>query len=383
MPDGVVYLDHHSTTPCDPRVLERMLPYFSSAFGNPSAVAHPHGREAARAVEEARHSIATFFRVAPRDVIFTSGATEANNIAILGFAAANQGRRHAITAAIEHRSALDPCRSLSAHGWEVTVLRPDAAGFISPDQVSAALREETALVSIGVANGDVGTVQPWREIAAVLEKRGVTFHTDATQAVGKVDVLTDGPSWSMLSLSAHKFYGPKGVGALIARSGTRLQPIELGGGQERGLRSGTVNVPAVVGLAAALELRKLEMADEAIWLSALRDQLLSRLQAAFPSLTLHGPQTSRLPGNLNVSFRDITAEDLIGTVRGLSLSSGSACSTGTRRASPVLTAMGVSEEVAMSSIRFGLGKLNESSQLDGIVRELETAISRLRNVSAV
>ena len=381
MPDGVVYLDHHSTTPCDPRVVDRMLPYFSGVFGNPAALAHPHGNEAARAVEQSRHSIASYFHVSPREVIFTSGATEANNLAISGFAAAHPGSHHVVTVGIEHRSALEPCQMLAARGWNVTVLNPDPEGFVSPELLLSALKKETALVSIGIANPDVGTIQPWRDLAALLADRGIAFHTDATQAVGKVDVVTDGPSWSSLSLSGHKFYGPKGIGALILRSGTHLEPIEFGGGQERGLRSGTINVPAVVGLAAALEIRQQEMDSEARMLAELRDELLARLESAFPGLILHGPRSSRLPGNLNVSFPAVTSEDLIETVRGFSLSSGSACSTGTRGASPVLTSMGVSEHVAMSSIRFGLGKMNDRSQLEPLVKELQRAVSRLQEIS--
>jgi cysteine desulfurase len=382
VPDEIIYLDHHATTPCDERVVAAMLPYFSRAFGNAAAITHPHGREAAKAVEESRRTVADHFGVDARDVIFTSGATEANNLAIFGSIAAS-GRRHLVTSAIEHSSVIRPLRELEKRGCRLTVVPPSTDGRIAPQALADAITDDTALISIGMANGEIGTIQPWREIAEVCEARGVRLHTDATQAVGKIAFDGDRRRWSLLSLSAHKFYGPKGIGALIVKSGTYIEPVELGGGQERGLRSGTVNVPAVVGLAEAIRLRSVEMDAEAALLSALRDELLVRLREEFPGLVVHGTLENRLPGNLNVSFPHVNSEDLLELVRGFSLSSGSACSAGRREPSSVLSAIGASEKTAIASIRFGLGKSNTRAQIPDLIRELRRVVSRLGEMEAV
>src|SRR5687767_4667742 len=267
MPLEVIYVDHHATTPCDPRVVEKMLPYFTEHFGNPASITHPHGHKASHAVEDARASVARFFGVVPPEIYFTAGATESNNIALNLV----QPGQHLITSHTEHKSILAPAERLAKNGVDVTCLRPDAEGFIHPEALAAELRPETRLVSIEAANGEIGTVQPIAELAALCRERGVLFHTDATQAAGKIPL--DFTNVDLASFSAHKMYGPKGIGGLLVRRGVRVNPVIIGGGQERGVRSGTVNVPAVVGLAAALQLRVGEMAEEALRLTQLRDHL--------------------------------------------------------------------------------------------------------------
>lgn len=382
MSAGIVYLDHHATTPCDERVVSAMLPYFSDVFGNAAAVTHPHGREAARALEESRRAIAQTFGADAREVIFTSGATEANNLAIFGSVAVSP-KRHLVTTAIEHSSVIRPFRELEKRGYRLTVIQPSKEGLISTSALAESITDDTAIVSIGMANGEIGTIQDWGEIAAVCESRNVLLHTDATQAVGKLPFDAARLRWNLLSLSAHKFYGPKGIGALVVKGGALIEPIEFGGGQERGLRSGTVNVPGVVGMAEALRIRSVELESEAAALSRLRDELLERLRDAFPDLIVHGTMANRLAGNLNVSFPKVNAGDLIQLVRGFSLSSGSACNASRRTPSAVLTAIGASEEEAMSSIRFGLGKDNTTAQIVELVDELRRVVTRVREMGAV
>ena len=370
-----IYLDHHATTPCDPRVLERMLPFFTEIFGNPSAITHQHGRRAATAVVEARASVADFFRVKPAAVYFTAGATESNHLAIRGLALEG---KHLITSAIEHPSVLAPIRNLERSGVAVTVLPVDREGFVDPDSVRGAIRAETALVSIMAANGEVGTIQPIQKIGEICRDREVPFHTDATQAAGKIPLDLSEIPCDLLSLSAHKVYGPKGVGALIVRPGLRLAPWLTGGGQEKGVRSGTVNVPGVVGLAAALEIRRSEMAGEAERLTGMRDRLRDAILERIPGTWLNGPRRLRLPGNLNIGFEGIDAESLMFAMRRFSLSSGSACSAGEKNPSPVLLALGSSEARAMESIRFGLGRSTSPADMELLIADLESSVARLR-----
>lgn len=372
MPETPVYLDHHATTPCDPRVVEAMLPYFSETFGNPSSLTHEHGRRAASAVEDARISIARFFGVQPNELTFTAGATEANNLVLHGLGEDD----HFVTAATEHKSILVPAKRLK----HVTVLQPDSEGFVTAEAVREALRPETKLVSIEAANGEIGTIQPIREIGALCRERGVLFHSDVTQAAGKVPL--DLANVDLASFSAHKLYGPKGVGGLVARRGIRLEPQILGGGQERGARSGTLNVTGVIGMAMAFRLRAEEMAAEAERLAALREELRERLLAEVGGAFVNGPRELRLPGNLNVSFEGVEAESVIIAMRRFSLSAGSACSSGERSASPVLTAIGVPERLAFGAIRFGLGKSNTAEQIGMLVDDLKRTIARLREISA-
>jgi cysteine desulfurase len=380
MSDLPIYLDHHSTTPCDPRVVERMLPYFTLDFGNPAAVTHVHGRRAATALEEARASMAGFFSVRPSEIYITSGATESNNIALEGGRIATG--RHVISSAIEHKSILEPLRRLERRGVEITFLKPDADGFHSADQVADAIRPSTDLVTIMAANGEIGSIQPIDEIAAVCRERGVRFHTDATQAAGKTPLDFSAIEADSFAISAHKFYGPKGVGALFVRRGRRVEPITMGGGQERNVRSGTVNVPGVVGMAAALELCAALMADEIGRLTTLRNRLWDRLVAEISGIEINGPREGRLAGNLNASFARLESDALIMAMRRFSLSSGSACSSGDRDVSPTLKAIGCDDARAFGSIRFGLGRSNTDQQIDLLVEDLKRSVSRLREISA-
>jgi len=369
----MIYLDHHATTPCDPRVLEKMLPFFSEIFGNPAAIVHEHGRAASRAVEDARIAIAKFFGVLSAEIYFTAGATESNNIALRIAGRAN----HVITSAMEHKSVLAP---LHESGAELTILRPDREGFIAPDAVRASIRSNTKLISIEAANGEIGTLQNIDAIGAIARERGILLHSDITQAAGKVPVNLS--NVDLASFSAHKVYGPKGIGGLFVRRGIKVPPLIVGGGQERNMRSGTVNVPGVIGLAAALQLRATEMEDEARRLTSIRNDLWDGLTAKIPDVSVHGPRDLRLPGNLNVSFDRVEAESLILGMRRFSLSSGSACSTGERGPSRVLTAIGVGEAAAMGSIRIGLGTSNTAEHAAMLIDDLTRMVTKLRQITA-
>jgi cysteine desulfurase len=378
-----IYLDHHSTTPCDPRVVEVMLPYFTSHFGNPASITHQHGRKASMAVEDARAAIARFFGVLPPEIYFTAGATESNNIALNLV----KPGEHFITAATEHKSILKPAERMAKAGIDVTILSPDREGFISVGALYDAIRPETRLVSIEAANGEIGTIQPIAELSALCRRRRILFHTDMTQAAGKMPV--DLANVDLASFSGHKVYGPKGIGGLFVRRATRIEPLVVGGGQERGVRAGTVNVPAVVGLAAAFQLRAAEMAAEAVRLRDLREKLRVRLLAAIEGVSVNGPLPLhsgqagelRLPGNLNVSIERIDAESLILAMKRFSLSSGSACSSGERGPSHVLVAIGVPDDLAMGSIRFGLGQWNTEEDVEMLMEDLTRAVRRLREIS--
>jgi cysteine desulfurase len=376
VPDLPIYMDHHATTPVDPRVVEAMLPLFTGNFGNPSSLTHAHGRRASNAVEEARFGIARFFGVQPSEVYFTAGATESNNIALNLLAPGD----HLITSAMEHKSILVPANRLERHGVAVTILTPDHEGFIDPGELRSALRPNTKLVSIEAANGEIGTLQQIAALGAICRERGVLFHSDITQAAGKVPL--DMTNVDLAAFSAHKLYGPKGIGGMIVRRGIRIEPVMLGGGQEKKVRSGTVNVPGAVGMAAAFRLRAEEMTAEGERLTALRNDLWDRILAEVPGTVVNGPRQRRLPGNLNVSFERVEADSMMLALRHFSLSSGSACSSGERSASPVLTAIGVFEALAYGSIRFGLGKSNTGEQITLLVDDLKRNITRLRETSA-
>jgi cysteine desulfurase len=371
----VIYLDHHATTPCDPRVVEKMLPYFTEHFGNAASITHQHGRKASLAVEDARIAFARFLGVLPPEVYFTAGATESNNIALNLLRPGD----HLITSPIEHKSVLAPAERLEKTGVEVTLLQPDSVGRIDPDIVRGALRPNTRMVSIEAANGEVGTIQPIAEIGALCRGQGVLFHTDATQAFGKIPL--DLSNADLASFSAHKLYGPKGVGALFVRRGVRTAPLVVGGGQERGMRAGTVNVPGVIGFAAAVQLRGQEMAAEAVRLAAIRDELRERILAEIDGVSVNGPRGLRLPGNLNVSFARIEADTLILNMKRFSLSAGSACSSGERGPSRILSALGIADDLAMGSIRFGLGTSNTAEHIDMLVSDLTRHVRRLREIA--
>jgi cysteine desulfurase len=376
MPALPIYMDHHATTPVDPRVVEAMLPFFTENFGNPASLTHEHGRRASNAVEESRFSIARFFGVQLNEVYFTAGATESNNIALNLLAPGD----HLVTSAMEHKSIVVPAKRLANHGIEVTLLTPDAEGFIDPEELRSALRPNTKLVSIEAANGEIGTLQPIADLGAICRERGVLFHSDITQAAGKVPL--DMTSVDLAAFSAHKLYGPKGIGGMVVRRGIRIEPVMLGGGQEKGARSGTVNVPGAVGMAAAFRIRGEEMAAEAESLTDLRNEAWDRIVAEVPEAFVNGPRERRLPGNLNVSFDRVESDSVMMAMRHFSLSSGSACSSGERSASPVLTAIGVAESLAYGSIRFGLGKSNTKEHVSLLVDDLKRTIGRLREISA-
>jgi len=376
VPDDPIYFDHHATTPCDPRVVEKMMPYFSDVFGNPASLTHVQGRRAANAVEDARIAIARFFSAQPNEIYFTAGATESNNIALNLLTPGD----HFVTSPVEHRSILALAERLAKHGVDVTILPVDREGFVSPDALRDALRPNTRLVSIEAANGEIGTIQPVGEFAAICRERSVLFHSDVTQAAGKVPI--DLSQFDLASFSAHKFYGPKGIGGLYVRRGVRVEPLVIGGGQEKNARSGTVNVPGVIGMAAALQLRAAEMEGEATRLTELRNALWDRLLESVGGVSVNGPRQLRLPGNLNVSFERLEAESLIVAMRRFALSSGSACSSGQRGQSPVLKAIGLSDGAALGSIRIGLGKSNTEEQIAMFVEDAQRTVAKLREISA-
>lgn len=371
-----IYLDHHATTPCDPRVVEKMTPFFTEVFGNPASLTHQQGRRAANALEDARIAVARFFAVQPNEIYFTAGATESNNIALNLLRPGD----HVVTGMTEHKSVIAPVERLQKSGVEATILRPDGEGRIDAEAVRQALKPNTRLVSIEAANGEIGTVQPIAAIGLICRERDVLFHSDITQAAGKIPLSL--ANVDLASFSGHKVYGPKGIGGLFVRRGVRIEPLVTGGGQEKGVRSGTVNVAGAVGMAAAFQLRTEEMQPEAHRLAAIRDSLRDRLLDSIAGVTVNGSRTLRLPGNLNVSFERIDAESLIIGMRRFALSSGSACSSGERGPSRVLRAIGLSDELAMGSIRIGLGRSNTGEHASMLVEDLTRVVARLREISA-
>jgi cysteine desulfurase len=380
-----IYLDHHATTPVDPAVVEAMLPYFSERYGNASSRQHVFGQEAFAAVEEARGEIAALIGARPEDIVFTSGATESDNLAVRGVtrAAASRGR-HVLTTAIEHSAVLEPCRTLERDGFEVTRIGIGPEAVVDSSQVIAALREDTVLVSVMAANNEVGTLQPVEEIGRACRERGVVFHTDAVQAVGRVPCDVEVWQADLVSLSAHKMYGPKGVGALYVRRDRRprirLQPQNEGGGQEKGLRSGTLNVPGIVGFGVAARLAREGLAaGEPARIGRLRDRLLEALSAQVGGVTLNGAAAPRLPGNLHVSISGAEAETLILSLGGeVAISSGAACAEAGGKGSHVLRAMGLSDERVYTALRFGIGRYNIDADVEEVVSTLNRAVADAR-----
>lgn len=382
MSNAPVYLDNHATTQPDPRVVDAMLPYFTTHYGNASSISHRFGWEAADAVETARDQLARLLNAGTKEIIFTSGATEANNLALKGaLSAARRRGNHVITAAAEHKSVLDPLKRLAREGMSLTVLPVDAYGSVAPEAVEAAFTDETVLVSIMAANNEVGTLNPIHAIGALCRRRGVLFHTDATQAVGKVPLDLQDGAVDLLSLSAHKFHGPKGIGALFVRregGSVRLVPLLDGGGHERGLRSGTLAVPLIVGLGKAAELARLEGPDDAVRLARQRERLHQGLRERAAPIQLNGHPTERLPNNLNVSFPGVNGEALMMNVRAIAVSSGAACSTAEPEPSHVLRAMRVDSALAGASLRFGLGRFTTDADIEVALNEVERVVQRLR-----
>jgi len=377
-----IYLDHHATTPVDPAVVTAMLPWFTEEFGNPSSRTHAYGWRAGEAVESARRSVARLVGASAREVIFTSGATESNNLAIKGLASARRARAdHLVTVATEHRAVLDTCRRLERDGWRVTVLPVKPDGLLDLDLVRDALTDRTALVSVMGANNEIGVLMPLREIACIAHERGVPVHTDAAQAAGKIPFDIRALDVDLVSLTAHKMYGPKGIGALVVRRRDprlEIDPQTVGGGQEQGLRPGTLNVPAIVGFGAAAERCLEEMPGEAVRLAGLRDRLLRGLQASIDGVTVNGSLEHRLPNNLHVSIDDVEGEALVMSLGGLAVSTGSACSSATAAPSHVLTALGVSEQRARASLRFGLGRPTTAEEIDEATARVVTTVRGLR-----
>ncbi|MFA6956567.1 MAG: cysteine desulfurase family protein [Thermoanaerobaculia bacterium] len=374
-----IYLDHHSTTPCDARVVEAMLPYFFDNFGNAAASTHVHGRRAASALEDARASVAQSLGCLPSEIHFTSGATESNNIALRGIAL--DPGAHVVTSAVEHSSIFQPLEQMARLGIEHTAVMPDARGVVHAAAIRDAIRPSTVLVSVMAANAEFGTIEPIAEIGDACRASGVPLHTDATQAVGKIPFDLGSLPVDIASLSAHKFYGPKGIGAIFLRTGTSLLSPVAGGGQEKKVRSGTVNVAGAVGLAKALSIAVSGMADESVRLVALRTRLRTKLLAVIPDAVVNGPDDARLPGNLHVSLPGVDVEALLHAMRRFSLSTGAACASGRKEPSRALKAIGLDERIAMSSLRFGLGRCNTEAHVDLLVEDLAAAVSRLRQIS--
>ena len=388
VPAGVslpMYMDNHATSPLDPRVLEAMMPYFTDKFGNAASRNHSFGWEAEQAVELAREQIAKLIGATAKEIIFTSGATESTNLAIKGVAEMYRERgNHIITQMTEHKATLDTCKRLEKSGFRVTYLPVQADGLIDIEDLKRAMDDQTIIVSIMYANNEIGVIQPIAEIGKLCKEKGVIFHTDAVQAVGKipVNVITD--NIDLLSLSGHKIYGPKGVGALyVRRRNPRVQLAEQinGGGHERGMRSGTLNVPGIVGLGAACEICMNEMAAEAAREIELRDYLKNKLEAALDYTQVNGNMEHHLPGNLNMSFVYVEGESLLMGINDIAVSSGSACTSATLEPSFVLKALGLGDDVAHSSIRFGLGRFNTKAEVDYVSDKIINVVQHLRELS--
>jgi len=381
-----IYLDHHATTPVDPGVVEAMLPFHGERFGNPSSRQHWFGADAHRAVEDARARLAALVGADPASIVFTSGATESDNLAVRGVARASADRgRHVVTTVLEHPAVLEPCRTLEREGFEVTRVGVGPAGVLDPSEVAAALRPDTVLVSVMAANNEVGTIQPVAEIARLCRHAGVPVHTDAVQALGRIPVDVDSWGVDLMSLSAHKAYGPKGIGALYVRlerrPRIRLQAQSEGGGQERGLRSGTLNVPAIVGFGAAATLARVALASgEPERIAALRDRLLRGLRERIDGLELNGAPSPRLPGNLHVSITRVEAETLLLSLADrVALSSGAACAEAGGKGSHVLRALGLPDERVYTALRFGIGRFNTDEEIDVVVGALVEAVRATRD----
>jgi cysteine desulfurase len=377
-----VYLDYHATTPVDPRVFEAMRPYFTDVFGNAASRSHVFGMRAASAVEKAREEVADLVGANAKEIVFTSGATEANNLAVLGAARARRAKgTHVVVSAIEHRAVLDPCARLEAEGFRVTRVAPDRLGRTSAGSVGDALRDDTVLVTVMAANNEIGTLNAVPEIAGVCKARGVLFHTDAVQAAGKVPLDVHAAGVDLLSLSAHKLCGPKGVGALFVRASNprvALDPLFFGGGHERGLRPGTLDVPGIVGFGAAAAIARSEGAEEAARVGSLRDRLWDRLKAGVPGVSRNGAASGCLPGNLNVRFPGAPSDTVMMEARDLAVSSGSACTSASVDASHVLLGIGLTKEQAHESIRFGLGRFTTQEEVDWAAAAVASAVARVR-----
>ena len=387
-PNGIklpIYMDNHATTPVDPRVLQEMLPYFTDKFGNAASRNHAFGWVAEEAVETARERIATLIGATSKEIIFTSGATESNNLAIKGVAEMYREKgNHIITAVTEHKAVLDTCKRLEKYGCRVTYLPVEKDGLLDLDDLKRAFDDKTILVTVMAANNEIGVLQPMEEIGQLCRERGVILHSDATQAVGKMPVDVNQQGIDLMSISAHKMYGPKGVGALyVRRRNPRVQlaPVIDGGGHERGMRSGTLNVPGIVGLGKACAIATDDMPKEACHLAGLRNRLKDKIVARLDQVYINGSMEHRLPGNLNISFAYVEGESLLMGIHDVAVSSGSACTSATLEPSYVLKALGTGDELAHSSIRFGLGRFNTEAEVDYVADRVCETVERLRELS--
>jgi cysteine desulfurase len=387
-PEGVnlpIYMDNHATTPMDPRVLEAMIPYFTKLFGNAASRNHPFGWAAEEAVEHAREQVAKLIGATAKEIIFTSGATESDNLAIKGVAEMYREKgNHIITAVTEHKAVLDTCKRLEKNGYRVTYLPVQKNGLIDLEDLKRAIDDKTILVTIMAANNEIGVLQLWADIGKICRERGVLFHTDGVQAIGKVPIDVNKDNIDLMSITAHKIYGPKGVGALyVRRKNPRVQisPIIDGGGHERGMRSGTLNVAGIVGLGKACEIAREEMADEAKRLGGLRDRLKDRILSRLDEVYINGTMEHHLPGNLNISFAYVEGESLLMGINDVAVSSGSACTSATLEPSYVLKALGTGDDLAHSSIRFGIGRFNTQAEVDYVADRVCETVERLRELS--
>ncbi len=380
-----IYMDNHATTPVDPRVLEEMLPYFADRFGNAASRNHSFGWAGEEGVETARERIAKLIGATPKEIVFTSGATESDNLAIKGVAEMYREKgNHVITAVTEHKAVLDTCKRLEKYGFRVTYLPVQKDGLVDLDDLKRAIDDKTILVTIMAANNEIGVLQPIAEIGRLCHEKGVIFHTDATQAVGKVPIDVNKQNLDLVSISAHKMYGPKGVGALYVRRKTprvQLSPIIDGGGHERGMRSGTLNVPGIVGLGKACAICHEEMPQESVRLAGLRDRLKNKIMSGLDEVYINGSMEHRLPQNLNISFAYVEGESLLMGINDVAVSSGSACTSATLEPSYVLKALGTGDDLAHSSIRFGIGRFNTEAEVDYVAERVTETVQRLRELS--
>ena len=387
MPSDVIYLDHNATTPVDPRVLEVMLPYFTEKFGNAASIDHDYGHEAKKAIDNARKQIAAIINARPDEIIFTSGATESDNIALFGVAEkyARKGN-HIITCVTEHKATLDACHRLEQLGKQVTYLPVDQYGCVKPEQIRQAITPETILISIMAANNEIGTIAPLTEIGRIAKEYNILFHTDAAQAVGHIPIDVQAMNIHVLSMSGHKIYGPKGIGVLYRRRSNprvNLAPVIYGGGHERGLRSGTLNVPAIVGMGEALCLAKKEMGKDAERFRAWTQRILEGLETELGQVYLNGHPTQRLPHNLNVSLPNVESKALIVNLKGVALSTGSACTSANVEPSHVIQALGFGDDRAHSAIRVSVGRFNNDEQIDLAIERIVKATRQLQSMQMV
>lgn len=380
-----IYMDNHATTPMDPRVLQEMIPYFTDVFGNAASRSHSFGWRAEEAVETAREQVAALIGANSKEIIFTSGATESDNLAIKGVAHFYQSKgKHIITSQVEHKAVLDTCKALEKEGFKVTYLPVTAQGQVRVEDVAAAITPETTLVSIMWVNNEIGSVNDIGAIGALCKQKGVIFHTDAVQGIGRIPFNVDALKVDLVSITAHKLYGPKGVGALYVRRRNPRVRLELqmdGGGHERGMRSGTLNVPGIVGLGKAADLARLELTETSAHVKALRDRLHAGITAQLKDVFLNGHPTERHPGNLNISFAYVEGESLLMALKDVAVSSGSACTSASLEPSYVLRAIGVGDELAHTSIRFGVGKFNTEEEIDFVIQLVVDKVNKLREMS--